>query len=90
MSPEKRPPSERRRRVVARKKKGPKPEFSRPREWAEQELIGVNGWIARLEGIEGESYPPGWRVGQLRHYRKRAKYIRAEIKRHKTSEKKAE
>lgn len=90
MAPEKRPPSERRRRVVARKRKGAKPPFIRPREWAEQELIGVKGWIARLEGAEGETYPPDWRKGQLRHYRNRAKELRAEIKRYKASEKKAE
>lgn len=89
MSPSSKTPSERRRRQGAPKRIKAKPAFTRPREWAEQELLGVRGWITRLAGEEGDSYPKDWRKGQLRHYRARARDLRREIQGHKDSESKA-
>lgn len=74
--------SEQHRRKAKKKAKKTAVPFVRPREWAQAELVGVLGWIERLEAPLGESYPPDWRAGQLRHYRKRAKQLRSEIRRH--------
>ncbi len=81
MSRDKRRPSERRRQKKARpKRKAAKPDFVRPRAWAQSELQGVLHWITRLAGEEGEAFPAAWRAGQLKHYKLRAKDLRKEIR----------
>lgn len=87
MAPKKKRPGERRRQRPYKSRTAPKPEFTRPREWAEQELIGVLAWLERLQGEKGDHYPKGWRTGQVRHYKKRAKDLRAEIRERKRQEK---
>lgn len=73
-------PGERRRRKGKKKADPSRPRFNRPIEWAQAELDGVTAWLARLKGSEGESFPEGWRRGQIKHYEKRARMVRAELK----------
>lgn len=80
MSKDKRRPGERRRRKGKKKADPSRPRFNRPIEWAQAELDGVTAWLARLKGSEGESFPEGWRRGQIKHYEKRARMVRAELK----------
>lgn len=89
MAPKKRPPGARRRLKRLRNTRGGRPSFVRPREWAEQELIGVRGWLKRLKGEGREMYPEGWRRGQIRHYEKRARVLKGEIEAAKAAEKAA-
>lgn len=89
MAPGKRRPGDKRRRKASAKRGGAKAPFTRPREWAEQELIGVKGWITRLEGEEGDTYPQDWRNGMIRHYRRRARQLRGEISTHRRRERSA-
>ena len=84
MAGQRKRPGDKRRQKVARKRKHKPHGFERPKEWAVEELNGVTAWIKKLEGPEGDKYPPTWRSGQLRHYKKRAKMLRAEIKSHPT------
>lgn len=79
-------PSEIRRRHKARKAAKPKPQFDRPREWAESELRGVIGWLKALRSSAADKYPEDWRKGQTRHYKHRARELRAEIKDHRRRE----
>ena len=81
MSKKKRTPSERRRLKRRRPASAPKPEFDRPVEWIQQEIVGVQTWIERLEGKTGESFPEPWRKGQLRHYTNRLKELNDELER---------
>lgn len=83
-------PGEKRRKVRRAKHKGAKPTFDRPREWAEQELIGVRAWLRRLKGPESKRFPAGWRRGQIRHYEKRARMLRVEIAASKAADKATE
>ncbi len=87
MAPKKRTPGERRRHAKRRRRAKLAPDFKRPREWGEQELIGVRAWLARLKGPDGAKYPQGWRRGMIKHYEKRARLIRAEISASKKAEK---
>lgn len=80
MAKDKRRPGEGRRRKGKRKVDPSRPRFRRPIEWAIQEQIGVKAWLARLKGPEGETYPEGWRRGQIKHYEKRARMLLTEIK----------
>lgn len=79
MAPDKKRPGEKRRQRSRPKRKKNKPSFNRPREWAEQELIGVRGWLKRLKGPGGLLFPEGWRRGQIRHYEQHARKLKAEI-----------
>lgn len=79
MASKKKRPGDRRRQRAHKRAKGKGPEFTRPPEWAMQELIGVRAWLARLKGAEGKTYPPGWRRGQIKHYTKRVRMLKAEI-----------
>ena len=80
MAKDKRRPGEARRRKGKKKADPSRPRFNRPIEWAQAELDGVNVWLARLKGPEGESFPEGWRLGQIKHYEQRLRLVRAEIK----------
>lgn len=80
MSDRKKRPGERRRIKKRKRQKAAAPDFHRPVEWARAELVGVQNWLSRLRGVEGREYPEPWRDGQVRHYRKRAQALRAEIK----------
>lgn len=80
MAKGKKRPGERRRRKGKKRADPERPRFHRPVEWAKSELEGVVAWLERLQGPEGESYPEGWRRGQIKHYEKRARMVRAEIK----------
>lgn len=90
MAPKKKRPGDRRRQRSQSKRKKDKPPFDRPREWAEQELIGVRNWLGRLKGDEQHRYPEGWRRGQIKHYEKRARMLKSEIAASKLAEKAAE
>lgn len=83
-------PGEHRRRKVRARAKEAKPEFTRPREWAEAELHGVLNWLKSLKSPEADKYPEDWRKGQTRHYKHRARELRAEIKAHRRRERAGE
>ena len=80
MTGKKKRPGETRRLKRRRKQRGAAPKFHRPESWARAELVGVENWLKRLKGSEGQEFPEGWRKGQIKHYRKRAKMLREEIK----------
>lgn len=80
MARDKTRPGERRRRKGKKKANPKSPSFLRPVEWALSELSGVVAWLGDLKGPSGERFPVGWRNGQIKHYTKRAKMLRAEIK----------
>ena len=73
-------PGERRRIKKRKRQKAAAPDFHRPVEWARAELVGVQNWLGRLKGPDGKRFPEGWRAGQEKHYTRRAKTLRAEIK----------
>ena len=89
MTKGKKRPGERRRVKKRRRQKKAAASFHRPREWAEQELIGVKAWLKRLRGSEGKQIPVGWRRGQIRHYAKRQDHLVGEIAAALLAEKKA-
>ena len=80
MAKGKKRPSERRRVKKRKRQKTAAPDFHRPVEWARAELAGVQNWLVRLKGPEGQEFPRGWRTGQVKHYQKRARMLRDEIK----------
>ena len=80
MTKGKKRPGERRRVKKRRRQKKAAADFRRPIEWAQAELDGVRDWLERLQNPTGEQFPKGWRRGQIKHYKKRAVTLRAEIK----------
>lgn len=73
-------PGESRRRKKRKRQKAEAPGFHRPVEWARAELVGVQNWLVRLRGPAGKAFPEGWRRGQIKHYSKRVRTLRDEIK----------